>query len=283
VDGSHIFLSYAPTGNPDRVIHINRKQRFSVQLQAVVDAQGMIMDLLIGAPGSVHDARVFELSPLNQHLHSTVPPLHFILGDAAYALLPHVHPRYKRVRGHLTAMQMVANRALSSGRVGVEMLFGALKGRFRCLFSLYYRSSMDLKEVVLTCGVLHNWCKMKSDEVDDQWVTDWIQTVNTQHTGNNMSAAQLAQLTAGQKDIMDRIREEALKTGLSLAVAQQRQPQPLTLQTTRIHLPFAIHRDLKRWYEDRRSLTKHRLKVVSKKVKECAVFAAFDVDGEEGD
>ena len=56
IDGSHIPIMKPQESASD---YYNRKGYYSVIMQAVVDFRGMFMDVNIGWPGKVHDARVF--------------------------------------------------------------------------------------------------------------------------------------------------------------------------------------------------------------------------------
>ena len=63
IDGSHI-----PIIRPDESAsdYYNRKGYYSIIMQAMVDFRGLFMDVYIGWPGKVHDARVFLNSALYQ-------------------------------------------------------------------------------------------------------------------------------------------------------------------------------------------------------------------------
>ena len=61
IDGCHIPIA-APVNN--HTDYYNRKGWYSMILQGVVDANYCFLDICIGWPGSVHDARVFAHSPL---------------------------------------------------------------------------------------------------------------------------------------------------------------------------------------------------------------------------
>ena len=61
IDGTHISIQ-APLEN--RTDYINRKSYHSIVMQALVDSKYLFRDVVIGWPGSVHDARVLSNSEL---------------------------------------------------------------------------------------------------------------------------------------------------------------------------------------------------------------------------
>ena len=56
IDGTHIPIIRPEESFTD---YYNRKGYYSVFMQAVVDCYGLFMEVYIGWPGRVHDARVF--------------------------------------------------------------------------------------------------------------------------------------------------------------------------------------------------------------------------------
>lgn len=66
IDGSHIRID-KPTEDADS--YINRKQYFSLHIQGTVDHKLKFIDVFIGYPGSVHDARVLKNSSIYNDLH----------------------------------------------------------------------------------------------------------------------------------------------------------------------------------------------------------------------
>lgn len=97
IDGTYIPIQ-APLEN--RTDYINRKSYHSIVMQALVDSKYLFRDVVIGWPGSVHDARVLSNSKLcnsgcNEQLFDPsikesilgvdIDPL--ILGNPAYPLL----------------------------------------------------------------------------------------------------------------------------------------------------------------------------------------------------
>jgi len=66
IDGSHVRID-KPVEDPDS--YINRKQYFSLHIQGTVNHKMKFIDVFVGYPGSVHDARVFRNSSIYTNLH----------------------------------------------------------------------------------------------------------------------------------------------------------------------------------------------------------------------
>ncbi|XP_025153275.1 putative nuclease HARBI1 [Harpegnathos saltator] len=69
IDGSHIRID-RPLQDSDS--YVNRKHYFSLHVQGVVNHKMKFMDVFIGYPGSMHDARVFRNSPIRNDLSNFV-------------------------------------------------------------------------------------------------------------------------------------------------------------------------------------------------------------------
>ena len=180
IDGSHIPIVSPQVCPAD---YYNRKGWHSVILQGTVDHNGLFIDINVGWPGRVHDARVFSNSTLYSRGVSKVLlpnstaricgkdiPL-VLLGDPAYPLLPWVMKAYPNT-GHLTQQQKCFNYNLSKTRVTIEHSYGRLKGRWRCLLKRLDVDINDVPTIVTTCCVLHNMCELSGDLFMEDWLLE---------------------------------------------------------------------------------------------------------------
>ena len=155
VDGSHI-RTQMPV--PDKLSWINRKGYQSVILQGTCDSTMKFIDIVVGWPGSVHDARVFRNSPMFLHAHETFPPGFYILGDSGYPLQEWCLVPFKSTGyNSLTHEQRRFNKRLSQTRVVVERAFGLLKQRWRSMHRLHVQTSTRAIAMIEAACVLHNY------------------------------------------------------------------------------------------------------------------------------
>ncbi|XP_071632700.1 putative nuclease HARBI1 [Temnothorax longispinosus] len=160
IDGSHIRVD-KPIEDPNS--YINRKQYFSLHLQGVVNHNMKFIDVFVGYPGSVHDARVFRNSPIRNDLRELCGDNYYLLGDSAYPCLKQLIVPY-RDNGHLTRAQRNFNQKLSSCRVVIENAFGCLKQRFRQLYHFKLRDIIRMVRIIHACCVLHNMANAREVE-----------------------------------------------------------------------------------------------------------------------
>lgn len=164
IDACHVRIT-APQINQES--YYNRKKFHSVILQAVSDNRLLFLDIFVGWPGSSHDARVFKNSPLFLEIaENAIPCNKYILGDAAYPLLPWLMTPFKDY-GTLSREKQNYNKQHSRGRQVVERAFGQLKGRFRRLTLFYVHKIELLVYCIVAVCVLHNVCILNDDEIND--------------------------------------------------------------------------------------------------------------------
>ena len=175
IDGTHIEIKRPIENAQD---FYNYKQFFSFTVQAVCDSAGKFMDIECRWPGSVHDAKVFANSKINENLQTgkiastelTILPgydaiSNYIIGDPAYPLTAYCIKEYTSCSNNA---EVIFNNMLRSARNQVECAFGRLKARWGFL-----RRKVDLKietipKVIYTCFVLHNFCESLSNNQLDE-------------------------------------------------------------------------------------------------------------------
>ena len=178
IDGTHIPI-LAPWES--HVEYVNRKGYHSILMQAVVDCNYLYRDVVIGWPGSVHDARVFSNSAIykkgnEQNLFPNDPTkeingeeiLPFIVADPAYPLLPWVIKGYPNDK-NAPRREQVFNYRLSRARVTVENTFGRWKGRFTQFSKRVDMEVSTLVNVTYASCILHNVCELQNNDYLPCW------------------------------------------------------------------------------------------------------------------
>ena len=178
IDGTHIPILRPKESGSD---YYNRKSYHSILMQAIVDFRGLFIDVNIGWPGKVHDARVFAnsscyIKSANGTMFPNWPrtiggvsvPL-VILGDAAYPLLPWLMKPYME-NASTTHQQRNYNYRHSRARMIVENAFGRLKGSWRCLLKRIDLHVLNVPNIVASCVVLHNIWEIYGDRCSQEWI-----------------------------------------------------------------------------------------------------------------
>ncbi|XP_067212841.1 uncharacterized protein [Linepithema humile] len=183
IDGSHIRIDKPVE---DANSYINRKQYFSIHVQGTVNHNLKFIDIFVGYPGSVYDARVLKNSSIYNDLHELCGD-NFLLGDSAYPCLSQLIVPYKD-NGHLTRRQKIFNEKLSSCRVIIENAFGCLKQRFRQLYHFKLRDISRMVLVIHACCVLHNIANIEDLQFLEAPIDDQLPDLEAQYIGINNEA-----------------------------------------------------------------------------------------------
>ncbi|XP_044592619.1 putative nuclease HARBI1 isoform X1 [Cotesia glomerata] len=164
IDGTHIRIAQPKEHHAS---YINRKGFHSIQTQLVCDHKLKIIHAYCGQAGSVHDARVFRLSNLqNCCTPEFFPDDTHLLGDKAYSIQPCIMVPYRN-NGNFNQDSLRYNTIHSSARMMIERANALLKGRFRSLLDkLPFKRTDLIPYYVIACCILHNICIMRDDLID---------------------------------------------------------------------------------------------------------------------
>ena len=172
VDGTHVPIKRPSENAQD---YFSYKMKYTLNCQAICNHNGQFIDVDIKWPGSVHDARVFANSIIQNkycenefHLfykelipgEECVPQV--LLGDPAYPLLPYCMKEYETCNSN---EEVIYNQMLRSARNQIECAFGRLKARWRILMRPIDLKLDFIPKVIYTCFVLHNFCERKKIEI----------------------------------------------------------------------------------------------------------------------
>lgn len=157
--------------------YVNRHDGTSLTLQAICDSDRKFLDVSVDCPSRMHDARVFEWSPISEKIGGICAGLFHLLGDGAYPLRDFLLIPFKDC-GNLTPRQKKFNKKLSQTRVKIENCFGLLKRRFRQLKVLEFHSVKMMSKFIFATCVLHNLCIEESDFFDEKLMDVKAEIVN---------------------------------------------------------------------------------------------------------
>ncbi|KAH7957946.1 hypothetical protein HPB51_028065 [Rhipicephalus microplus] len=159
IDGCHVRITRPTDCEED---YYNSNEFHSIILQAVCDADMVFFGVFVGFPGRAHDARVLEESFLFEEAASRFDG-GYLLGDAAYPLLPWLLPPYRHVTSSWQPWMSKFNHVHCKRRVVIVIAFGLLKERFRRLDKIDVNSIPQAVEIVMAACVLHNLARRHVD------------------------------------------------------------------------------------------------------------------------
>ncbi|GBG89510.1 hypothetical protein CBR_g49301 [Chara braunii] len=165
IDCTHIYIDKPANANGED--YCDRRRRFSMQAQVVVDMNLHVLDVFVGYSGSVHDMRMLNLSSLWVRAESgqlfTGPHVMlpfgvrtngYLIGDNGYPQSEWIVVPYGGLAQHLTETRF--DNKQKTVRGAVERAFGRLKGMWR-LFLGTHKCNMDsLPQQFIAVCILHN-------------------------------------------------------------------------------------------------------------------------------
>ncbi|GBG78763.1 hypothetical protein CBR_g27987 [Chara braunii] len=166
IDCTHIYIDKPAGASSDNFY--DRKQKFSVQVQVVVDLDLRILDVHIGYPGSVHDVRILYNSQLWRHAEVgelfDAPPENlphgvvtrgYLLGDNGYPVAcPWIVQPYGGIDQDPDEERFDTRQKVTRGCV--ERAFGRLKCMWRLFLRTHKTNLETLPQQFEVVCTLHN-------------------------------------------------------------------------------------------------------------------------------
>lgn len=147
-------------GGNNAEIYRNRKGYFSLNVQAVADANNFIRDIVVRWPGSAHDTNIFENSLLRMRFENGEFNNGLLLGDSGYPIRSYL---ITPLLNPVTQGENLFNEAQIRSRNVVERTFGIWKRRFPVLSS-GLRCRLELiQNTIVSAAVLHNIATERND------------------------------------------------------------------------------------------------------------------------
>jgi len=157
VDGTHVKIE-APSGERERG-YVNRHHDHSINVQVAAGPNLEVFDVFANYPGSVHDARVFDNSPLRARLEAGYRPFpnSIMLGDSAYTASEYVIPPLDGPARTISNRHIRFNTAHMRTRRFVECSIGLAKQCFRGLLNGFrLKEPTETVKAIKTMFALHN-------------------------------------------------------------------------------------------------------------------------------
>ncbi|GBG79753.1 hypothetical protein CBR_g30017 [Chara braunii] len=165
IDCTHIYVdkpANAPSEN-----YYDRKRRFSIVVQVVVNLDLRVLDVHMGYPGSCHDTRVLQLSSLSLRaeerslFHGPPVTLSFGVKTNGYVMADNGYPTsewtvvpYGGINQHVDEERFDNKQKVARG--AVERAFGRLKGMWRLFLRTHKTNLETLPQQFTVVCILHN-------------------------------------------------------------------------------------------------------------------------------
>ncbi|XP_037806208.1 protein ANTAGONIST OF LIKE HETEROCHROMATIN PROTEIN 1-like [Lucilia sericata] len=171
VDGTEIKLAEKPLDDPES--YFSRKHIYSLKVQGICDYRLRVRNLVLGYPGSVHDATIFNNCELSLIPKKIFTGAEWLVGDSAYKLTGTVVTPFRTNATERSIKERTDfNKTLSRYRIRIEHCFGIIKERFNSLkeLKIQIKNKSSIKRAcnwVLVCAILHNILLDQNEEEID--------------------------------------------------------------------------------------------------------------------
>ncbi|XP_027025348.1 protein ALP1-like [Tachysurus fulvidraco] len=155
IDGCHIKINRPNIRGGD---YMNRQSYYSVLLQGIVDEKGRFIDIFVGPPGRVDDARMLRASHFYADWQEKMGE-YSLLGDSAYT--DHADPFIitpKADNDALSEDDQLQNSCINSGRVVIDQAFAKMKCKWRRVRDLQNTRLENVVMIIMAACFLHNMC-----------------------------------------------------------------------------------------------------------------------------
>ena len=143
---------------------VNRKQFYSINVQAVCDSDAFITYILARWPRSTHDSRIFENSKIADKLRDGAID-GILVGDSGYACRAYLMTPILKPKN---AGEVRYNTAHRRTRCVIDRCFRLLKRRFPCLHLGLRIASANTLVIIVATAVLHNFALMHREQDFDE-------------------------------------------------------------------------------------------------------------------
>ncbi len=155
-----IWLFKLSGGEVDGETYWNRKKRYAINAQLIIDYNKRILYLYCGHTASVHDSRIFKKTSVYRYSTKFFSKGEYLLADSAYELSTTIITPYKNPASQLRNNKKF-NYFHSNVRVAVEHVNGILKQRFQSLNGIRVAVQKKTQHTFIVewfeaCCILHN-------------------------------------------------------------------------------------------------------------------------------
>lgn len=160
VDGTEVKLAEKPIDDPES--YFSRKHIYSLKVQGICDHRLRVRHMVLGYPGSVHDARIYSNCEISLNSKKFLSGAEWLAGDSAYKLTGTLLTPFRTNSSEGNAKERADfNKTFSSYRIRIEHCFGLMKERFNSLkeLKIQIKDATSVKHAcdwILVCAILHN-------------------------------------------------------------------------------------------------------------------------------
>lgn len=160
IDCTHVPIR--SPGGENAKYYRNPEDYFSIKVQAVVNANMLITNIVSRWPGGTHDNHIFNSSSIKRRLEEGEFGDNVIIGGVAYGIKPYL---LTPLTNPVSPEQHLYNESQIRTRNVVERTFGVLKRRFPVLSSIIKIRIDRVQGIVVATAVLHNICRLNNEDL----------------------------------------------------------------------------------------------------------------------